>query len=271
MSMIEGTEGFTLAKERFVLIGITGQTYSGQSTFFNSVLSLNHFGVMDHRGVFEDIVMSYLDGDPAVVEWYNEAHQNGVELPRYEGDDILYHEESVTAYIFAEEYLKDKEKMHLIRRHSFEKKIERISEAIKEIVDNNAHITKDMQIPLFVDMPMCAGIDYSDYVDRMVVIKRPTEPDINSWYVQYMCADHPENTDNFIDLCVPLNREILLLASDDRAFSEIIVDEDNTTVIENYGTFDEYLEKIETVLDEYRDRSQDALAEQINKLSQEIL
>lgn len=269
--MIEGTDGFTVAREKFLLIGILGQTYSGQSTFFNSVMEEQHFGVMDHRGKFEDIVLSYLDGEPSIVEWYNEAHQNGAELPRREGDVVLYDEPGITAYIFSEEYLKDKEKMHLISQHSFNKKVTRIARDLENIANNQPNITKDMQVPLFVDFPMCAGLNYYDYVDHMIIIKRPTDPDINSWYVKYMCADHDPNTDNWIDLCVPDNKEKLLLASDDREFSEIVLDPAKTTIIENFGTVDEYVEKIEIVLKEFRDRSQQVLAEKINRFSKEII
>jgi len=275
MPMIEGTDGFSAAREKFLVIGILGQTYSGQSTFFNSVLSSQHFGVMDHRGVFEDIVLSYLEGDPNCVEWYNEVHQNGAELPRQEGDEIIYDEPGTTDYIYSEEYLTDNEKMQFIRQHSFNKKMPRISDALKEIVENNPNITEDMQVPLFVDLPMCEGVDYYEYVDQLIVIKRPTNPDANSWYIKYMCASHDENTGNFIDLCVPTNKDTLLLAtlisaSDDEAFSEIVIDESKTTIIENFGTIDEYLEKIDEILYEYRNRSQDALAQQINQISQEV-
>ena len=268
MPMIEGTDGFSAAREKFLVIGILGQTYSGQSTFFNSVLSSQHFGVMDHKGAFEDIVLSYLEGDPTCVNWYNES---GAELPRMEGDEIIYDEPGTTEYIFSEEYLRNKEKMHLIRQHSFNKKMPRIAEAMQTIVDNQPNITKNMQVPLFVDLPMCAGINYYEYVDHIIQIKRPTDPDTNSWYIKYMCADHDENTDNFIDLCVPPNKDTLLLASDDEAFSEIVIDESKTTIIENFGTLDEYLEKIDEVLYEYRDRSQYALEQQINQISQEVI
>ena len=268
MSMIEDTDGFNVAREKFLVIGILGQTYSGQSTVFNSVLSAQHFGVMDHRGAFEDIVLSYLDGDPTCVQWYEES---GAELPRREGDEIIFDEPGSTDYIFSEEYLTNKDKMHLIRQHSFNKKMPRIASELANIANNQPNVTKDMQIPLFVDLPMCGGIDYYDYVDQLILIKRPTDPDRNSWYIKYMCADHDPNTGNFVDLCVPDNKDLLLLASDDEAFSEIVIDADKTTTIENYGTLEEYIEKIDTVLDEYRDRSQYALQDIIKQTSQEII
>lgn len=269
MAKILNTEGFDLAKERFVLIGVLGQTYSGQSTFFDTVLSKTHYGVQDFRGVFEDIVLDYLEGDSTCVQWYED---HGIQTPYYDSDNIIYDEPGTTDVIFSEEYLRDKEKMHLIRRHSFNKKMMRISESLEEMAADimTGTFTREMQIPLFVDLPMCGGIDYYEYVDLVILIKRPTEPDPHSWYVQYMCADHAENIDNFIDLCVPSNKEELLLASDDEAFSEIVIDESKTIVIENYGTIDEYYNKIEEVLDRYRDKSRSAIHKSINNISEEL-
>lgn len=260
-------EKFQKVRERFTLIGVLGSTYSGQSTVFNTVLARGHFGVQDHRGVYEDLVLGYLDGDPTCIAWYEMC---GTVPPRREGDDVIFDLEGDTNLFFTEEFLGNRENMHAVRTLSFTKKIERISGALLELSEKYPSITKDMDFPIFVDMPRCAEINYTDYVDHMILIRRPTEPDPDSWYMRYMCADHDPNADNFIDLCVPPNIAPFLLASDDQAFSEIVLDMSRVTVIENFGTFEEYEAKIYEVLEAFKDKVKFGLEDHINLLTREV-
>ena len=93
MDRVPNTEGFNIAKERFMLIGITGQTYSGQSSMFNEILANHHLGVMDHSGVYEDLVLAYLNGDEGAVNWYRES---GTIPPRREADgNVIFNEGSI--------------------------------------------------------------------------------------------------------------------------------------------------------------------------------
>jgi hypothetical protein len=260
-------EKFQKVRERFKLVGILGSTYSGQSTVFDTILSRGHLGVQDHRGVYEDLVLGYLDGDPTCIAWYENS---GTTPPRREGDDVIFDLAGDTNFFFSEEFLTNRENMHAVRVLSFTKKIERISASLLELSEAYPSITKDMEFPIFVDMPSCAEINYTDYVDHLILIRRPTEPDPNSWYMKYMCLDHDPNADNFIDLCVPPNIAPLLLASDDEAFSEIVLDMSKVTVIENFGTFEEYETKIYEVLEQFKDKLRHDLEDHINFLTREV-
>ena len=270
MDRVPNTEGFDIAKERFVLIGITGQTYSGQSSMFNEVLANHHLGVMDHSGVYEDLVLAYLNGDEGAVNWYRES---GTIPPRREADgNVIFNEGAEdSTYINKSEFLQDKEKMHFLRSHSFKTKMPRISEGLRSIAEANLYITKDMQVPIFVDLPMCGEVNYFDYVDKMIVITRPREPDPESWYVKYITGDHNTNDDNFIDLCAIMETCCDILTTDDYAFDQIIeLIGDNVQFVDNNGTYEEYLAKCKSVLEQYTQVSQDAIRPIIEQKIKEI-
>jgi hypothetical protein len=270
MERVAGTEGFDIAREKFVLIGITGQTYSGQSSFFNEVMSQGHLGVMDHSGIYEDLVLSYLEGDEDAINWYQ---QSGSPPPYKEADgNVVFPMKEDTDYIMTTEFLTDETRMHFLRTHSFKIKIRRISESLKKIVENNPHITKDMNVPIFVDLPMAGSINYFDYVDKLIVTTRPRDPDPNSWYVKYITLDHDPNNDNFIDLCVCLELAGHILVTDDAAFDKIDLSRtEDIEYIENNGTYEEFVSKVNVVLDRYAHLCQLTIKPMIEEQIKEIL
>lgn len=270
MDKVSNTQGFDIARERFVLIGITGQTYSGQSSIFNEVLANHHLGVMDHSGVYEDLVLAYLDGHEGAVNWYKES---GTVPPRRESDGNVIFDAGAedSTYIFTAAFLQDKEKMHFLRSHSFQTKMPRIAEGLRSIAEANPYVSKDMQVPIFVDLPMCGEVNYFDYVDQIIVITRPRDPDPKSWYVKYITNDHNTNDNNFIDLCTPFETCCDILITDDSAFDQIIgLIGDNAEFIDNNGTYEEYLAKCRAVLEKYTKVSQDAIAPIIEQKIKEI-
>jgi hypothetical protein len=268
MERVLGTEGFDIARERFVLIGITGQTYSGQSSFFNEVLSQHHLGVMDHSGIYEDLVLSYIEGNQDAADWYA---MSGSTPPYREADgNVVFPMKEDETYIMTEEFLTDHTRMHFLRTHSFKIKVVRIAEALKKIAEDNPHITKDMQVPIFVDFPMSGGINYFEYVDKMIVTTRPRVNDPSSWYVKYITVDHNPNDDSFIDLCVNLDLAGHILDTDDAAFDEIDFSVSDVEFIHNDGTYEEHLEKCRNVLARYAGVCQDAIRPLVEQKIKEI-
>lgn len=270
MDRVAGTEGFDIANERFVLIGITGQTYSGQSSMFNEVLANHHLGVMDHSGVYEDLVLAYLDGHEDAVNWYKES---GTTPPRREADgNVIFNEGSEDSnFIHTPGFLQDKEKMHFLRSHSFKTKMPRIAEGLRSIAEANPYITKDMQVPIFVDLPMCGEVNYFDYVDKIIVTTRPRINEPSSWYVKYITGNHDPNNDNFIDLWVNLDLVGYILDTDDYAFDQIIeLISNDVQFVDNNGTYEEYLAKCKAVLEQYTQVSQDAIRPIIEQKIKEV-
>lgn len=272
MERVAGTEGFDIAKQRFKLIGITGQTYSGQSSFFNGVKSQHHLGIADYSGVYEDLVMAYLEGDEAAVNWYTVS---GTKPPYREPDgNIVFNSDNEDCdHINEAEFLLDTDKMHFLRSNSFKRKMLRLSDSLKKVAEENPYITKDMAVPIFVDLPMCGEVDYFDYVEELIVITRPRETaDPNAWYMRHILGDHSPNQDNYIDLCAVIETSLHILETDDYAFDQIMnLIGDRVEFIHNGGTYEEYLEKCRNVLDRYADVCQDAIKPLIDKKIKEIL
>ena len=271
MDRVAGTEGFEIAKERFLVIGITGQTYSGQSSFFNEVLAQHHLGVCDFSGVYEDLVLAYLEGDADAVNWYKES---GTKPPYRDPDgNVVFNSDNEDCdFINQAEFLLDTDKMHFLRSNSFKRKLPRLAESVKKIAEANPYVTKDMQVPIFVDMPMCGEVDYFDYVEKLVVITRPRDTaDPNAWYMRHILGDHSPNQDNYIDLCAIIETSLHILTTDDYAFDQIIdLIRDDVEFIDNNGTYEEYLEKVRNSLTRYADVCQDAIRPLVEQKIKEI-
>lgn len=259
------TSGFDLVRQKFVAIGVIGQTFSGQSSFFNYILSKNHFGIRDHVGVYEDCLEAALDGDPEILSLFT-AYD--LVLPNRVNEQLSYDLNNHKNVFNSDSFLSDQNNMHKVRHCSLKKKISRLSTGLKTIVEKHSNITKDMNFPVFIDLTMVGDVDYYQLVDHLLVIKRPTIFDKDAWYVKQMLSCQ-ENVD-VVDLCFTLDSAEKILAADDTEFSKISIDPLRSTVIENYGSLTEFENKIIDILNNYSDKTLSNLASKIEELSKGI-
>jgi hypothetical protein len=126
---------------------------------------------------------------------------------------------------------------------SWETKIENQVRRLDFLCNKYPDLSAAQNIAIFVELPMNASINnYNDLVQELVVIKRPRSVDPTTWYYKNL-----ESKTQAYPVELTTSNRIDHIESDDKYFDRL--NYTANTTIENYGTNEEYIAKVNEYLD----------------------
>lgn len=117
------------------------------------------------------------------------------------------------------------------------------------VADARATLSNRSEFDLvMIECPVTTLVKYPDLFDAVIVIKRPTDYEEDSWYVQHFLREKEDEDDVGVTFADNQQVGIEYLKVADEMFARIKCD--SGIIIENDGTLEEFQEKASLVIDE---------------------
>jgi dephospho-CoA kinase len=223
--MSEILDIFAEAKRRFRVIGVLGMDSSGKTNFFDTARDQRMMSVTQIN-LMTQLLRDMIDnGDTEVVDkfaqyGFNVVDSNGKATWDQALLDRLWNEGLTNPAFYKD-----------MSNISFKQNMKVVAGRLKVIIDSLPGIVQKNNLPIFIELPLATDIDYKVYVNEIVSITRPTEYNVDDWYVKAKVKEGNRYLYQFSPYFTTSEDAISFLTARDAMWNEINVQADY--VIEN--------------------------------------
>lgn len=175
------------ARLKFNVVGVLGMTYSGTSTLLHRIWKHPLLVVTNQSGLFNHVVDMFNLKNESIHHFFN---KKGIQLDVDENGHMIYcasNTKKIESEFYSDNMLT--EEIEEIYNTVFDFIMSELSVRVRNIMDKNPNITKNLNVPLFIELPYSTIVNYNDLVDEIITVERPNHYDENIWYMKNMIEE----------------------------------------------------------------------------------